>query len=211
MSKKSVRHWLSENKNALFVGLVGSFAWQMICFSFDLVPSIGENIIETILNLLCSNAATISLERMICLLFSFLMGIILGTCSYKTCDFLVNKIKLIKSKLFVKNKLKKDEEENEKSSFEIETENLKIELNKYKNSLTFISILLVVIFAFNIISFEFKMKFDLDMKAIKPYITTEEFDILVSNWVQMKTEEDYINIYDKIKKVKKENGLSSKK
>lgn len=200
MSKKGIKSWLSENKNALYVGIVGSLIWQLIVFIMSIVPNVGSNIFETIENLLYSSASTMSIDRMISILFSFFTGAILGIGTYKIFDFIINKIVLIKNKIFIKRK-----------SDKTEYEEIRYKLNKSLNALSFLSIIITIILVFNMISFKLKIEFDLDMASIKPYIANQEFEFLISDWTQMKTKEEYNSIYNTIKKIQKENELSSAK
>ena len=51
------------------------------------------------------------------------------------------------------------------------------------------------------------IKFKNDMIAIKPYISAEQFDMINSNWTQMKSYNDFKKIRKYINQVKKENKL----
>lgn len=200
MSKKGIKYWISENKNSLYVGIVGSLIWQIILFIIDIVPNVGSNIFETIENLLYSFAATMSIDRMISILFSFIIGCILGMGTCKIFYFIVNKINSIKNKIFIKHEFDKTE-----------YEEFKHKLNKSLNTLSLLSIIITIILGFDMFAFSLKIEFDLDIASIKPYISNEKFDTLISEWTQMKTKEDYNKIYSTIKQVQKENKLTSAK
>lgn len=200
MSKKGIKYWIYENKNSLYVGIVGSLIWQIILFIIDIVPNIGSNIFETIENLLYSFAATMSIDRMISILFSFVMGCIFGIGTCKIFYFIVNKINSIKNKIFIKH-------ESDKTGYE----EFKHKLNKSLNTLSLFSVIITIILGFDMFAFSLKIEFDLDMASIKPYISNEKFDTLISEWTQMKTKEDYNKIYSTIKEVQKENKLTSTK
>ncbi|MDR0974385.1 MAG: hypothetical protein LBL80_01695 [Ruminococcus sp.] len=94
-------------------------------------------------------------------------------------------------------------------------ENLQVTVNKNKKQhkiLTIISIILLIIV--NIISTAtFVMPllhneyFDYSMKSISPYISNQEVLQLESDWVNMRSYEDYMKIYERLIEVKEQYNL----
>lgn len=191
MEKKGIKQWTNKNKNSLFVGVVGSLIWQILVFTSGYIPQAGINVIRTLENMIYFNSSAISSASMINLLFSMILGVFLFGGTYRIIDFIVDKIL---------NKLKKKQSNN--------TDISKIG-KKILNNLQISFMLLFLLLGLNMISFNLKIKYDLDMISIKPYISEMEFNKLNSKWIQMKEKNDYREIYKVIKRIQEENQLKT--
>lgn len=83
---------------------------------------------------------------------------------------------------------------------------------KRKRMLNIFGLLIYIIFLLNILVFAHfpyitKSKFNVNITKITPYVETKEIEMLKSDWVRMKTKDDYIKIVEKIDFIVSENNL----
>ena len=194
---ENIRRWINNNKSALIVGLVTSLIWQGFIFFAGFIPQVGPNILKNIDNLIYFKAATMSSDYMLSQVFSMILGIFIGGATCSIFIFLFDKA----DKLF--KKIKKQS-----------SNKLDVIPKREHNSLIFPTvcfIMLSILFGTNMVCYNLKMRFDLDMTSIKPYILEQEFNKLNSDWTQMKNKDDYKSIYNEIDIIQEQNQLDNTK
>ena len=195
--KTGIKSWIVDNKNGIYVGVIGCVVWQLISMICKIAPNVGNNIVDTIRNFYYSTSATMSTSRMISYLFSILVGMTFGI------GLSVLLIRIVR-KIIIKRESKITKEDS-KSSYK----KVFFTLNRGLNIMGISLIIITIILGFNVASYDLKILFDLDMQSIKPYISENDYDALYSKWTQMKTKKDYNNIYNEIKLVQREYNLRS--
>lgn len=218
----------NKYKREVIVGVVVSLITAVLLegsnWFIETAPRMGDTLFDTVKNIICACAATQSNLHIFSSLITCGLGILI---SY----YLINVMKLISAYKQIKKLQKIDKYLKEDTSDDIE---LKEKLNRefselYKDTLekgkntnkilyskvkTVLTVfilsmfaMIVYIFLFILVPISMVDKFQKDITVITPYSDERTIQKLESDWVCMRSENEFIEIYDVIHKIKQENNL----
>lgn len=183
----NIKEVIKKHKSEIIIGLITSALWILIESLIKNAPKVGENILETILNYIYSNASRTSTSKLLAILLSSITGFILGIC---TVSFLHK---------YINNKSKNTNEASLKTQKKYKVESI---------TLCVILVLYTVFVFWTFITPISKLsEFERNITMIKPYTNDKTVIMLESDWVRMRSKDDYDKIYETINKIKEENDL----
>ena len=191
-------------KMEILISLFTSLLWFFVEHIINTVPRIGRNVIETLSNYVYTNAAKFSINIILTMFVSFLVGwalaiVIRPIMQYREIRKLEKEIEVLKTD----NNANKKKEDNLSKEYKKET---RIDIGR---------LIVLIVFVFMLYMNVYKpvflnSSFDLDIKMIKPYTDNKTVMMLESDWTRMKSKDDYDKIYVTINKIKDENNLPKK-
>lgn len=195
-----------KHKPEIVLSIIGSLIASFIFQIAGSAPDIGKSFLETILNYVFSSASMMDEQALITLFFTM-------TFIFVIIYTLTNTIIKISSLNNKDNKIPRDTENPEKA---LQKLNKKIDIleKRIKKSGIMVIIttillsihLIITIIAPAIINAGFKN----NITMIKPYTDSQTVMMLESDWIRMKSKDNYDKIYDIINQIKEENGLPRK-
>ena len=191
-------------KKEILIGLFTSLLWFFVEHIINTVPRIGRNVIETLSNYVYTNAANFSINTILTMFVSILVGWALAIAIRPIMQY--REIRKLEKEVEV---LKTDNNANKKKE-----DNLSKEYKKEKR-IDIGPLIVLIVFVFMLYMNVYKptllnSSFDLDIKMIKPYTDNKTVMVLESDWTRMKSKDDYNKIYDTINTIKDENNLPKK-
>lgn len=224
-----MRDYLKNHKHEIIIGAVGSLIGAFIMgvgnWFISTAPKIGISILETVLNVIYTLAATqTSYSLIITITYYFVLSAFLAPIIIPFGKALRVFVKILKTE----HKLKTLSDEsisvlNEHTTLDLydepepskkEEETIHILIKKQKQ--TIIQIIFACVSAiaccFFIILFviapaKLREKFDRDITIIHPYVEEQQVLQLKSDWLLMKSKSDYNSIYEYMNMIKEENDL----
>ena len=222
----------SNYKRELIVGIVVSLATALIMQTANwfvaTAPAMGNSVWATIKNLIYSSAATQSNLSVLSIVLTYALAYIISSCYLIPTTSLISIYKEKKTLEKLEDLLvtmnpnsEKSEDLKEKAHLEF-SKLLKENLSKkqsHKNSdsktikkvfvlATFLIVLLTLYgILFLLLPLNFVDRFQLAINAVTPYCDTYTIQKLESDWVCMRSEEEYQEIYKVIDEIKQEHQL----
>ena len=216
----------NKYKREIWVGVVVSLITTAILKFGDwviaVVPQVGITLFDTLTNVLYSLAATHTDNLLLSLLLFGSFGVLAGTVANSTIEGMKLYIRTLrlekKAKKYSSEEIKKLDkeiaaEENKhkkesKSEGILETIQEGKRLGKSAVHFVIIAVLTYLFLTFFVTRpMNLYNKFEQDMVKIAPYIEVEQVTQLRSDWVCMRSQADYEEIYKVINCVIEENGL----
>ena len=220
---------MKKYKRDIIIGIVASIVASLVIgignWCISAVPQIGSSIIETAVNIKYALAANQTKNSLSIALLSCVMGCFAGTIFtlFRSAVYtLIETLKLKKALNAVadevKDKLNKSsttQEISKKDKKEKESVDELIQRSKHtslKSILVCIILMISMVFiAETIIApADIRDKFDKDIDMIYPYVEEKDIFQLKSDWVLMKSKDDYIAIYEYVDRIKEENALTNR-
>ena len=175
---KSLRTTFREYKREVIVSLVTMFIVYVLTSLFQYVRDGGKVVINIFRDFIYYEMGRMSDLAIV----EFACSIILG--SFFALAIITALLYIFGDKIFTRDNNKS---KNKKSN------------KKILGFLTIASTIFLFLYALGFVyCLDRKHKFDLQMTAIKPYITQEKYDLIYSEWVTMMSREDYKNIKKEI-------------
>lgn len=215
-------------KRDVIIGIVVSLATAVIIQAGDwfvmTAPTMGNSLIGTVKNCVFASAATQSSLRILSTIISYALGVFISYCLVPTINCIsllreekkIERIKNLFGTVHPDNtelekktrlellKLSRDFIDNGETSNKMGSKELKVMIIL----LTFIVLFLVIyVFLFLIIPLGLVNKFQCDIIAITPYSDNTTIQCLESDWVCMRSENEYKEIYIVINEIKQEYNL----
>lgn len=195
-----------KHKIEIIISIIASTIFTVLCQIVRKVPVIGKSVIETIINYVYSSSSVMDEQALVIL---FITISIFFAITYVLSSSIVRIITLNKEDEKVSLKEENPEKEIQMLSKKIAILRRKIKKSSFK--LIAMTLLLSVHLSITIITPAIiNMKFKNDLTVIKPYTDNKTFMMLESDWIRMKSKDDYDKIYDTINRIKDENNLPKK-
>lgn len=195
---------LGDKKNIVHDVIIGFIVFIIVeIFKkfIQILPSSGSNILRYISNKVCENASS----RIALSLFDiFCVVIILPLFLTFLVLFIISFSNWIKSNKELR-QLEKSQDSNNETKKMIKRNHYRMAINLV---CAFIGVLCLI--ELSIDSFlpaTLRHSFDIEIKRITPYTATETIQKLESDWVMIKTEEDFLKIYSVINEIRKTNSI----
>lgn len=212
-----------KNKKDIFIGVIASIITAAILkfvdWILDIAPSAGHSIMAGLTNIIYSIAATQGDNFILTIFLSAFLGVFIGTSipTIKSGIFVFRKTLQIKKieqsqnvekseKIFTKGTSGKDTDTKEADIKKIIRDGKKVGIITVFFA---VFILAVYLFAnvFILRPVNIRDKFDRDIIMIYPYVEESAIYKLKSEWVRMRSKDDYDKIYDYIHRIKLEYSL----
>jgi len=216
--KEIIKKYSKEIVLSTIVSLLTASVIKGIDWIKEITPTAGNSILRFISNSFYTSASEITETTLISFLVTVLLGFaIVCVINLVRIGFSVAKKTSTLSQKIMNNTSDKTSDTNEEHP-KITDEEIKVNtetiVKKSKNIKTMTIILIVVysfyfslIIGFDIIPHRVWTEYQKDLIIIAPYIEQQELDVIKSDWVCMRTKEDYEAIYERINQVKEEHNL----
>lgn len=210
--------FLNQHKSEILVGIIVFFITSILSLVINWfntsVPLLGETVIDYAMNILYTTSAqqsdsTFIRDILSNLLWSSVIYILI--LSIKAFRLIGRSNKTLQQIAYIGNIKSQKVDLDTNSKVDKNKNDLKVENTKLKKTtallliLTFLLIFLVY-FAY-ITPNQIWTKFEQDITLIKPYVHNSEIDELRSNWVRMRSKDDFTEIYAVINNIKQMNNL----
>lgn len=216
--KKWVEKYAKEILISVIVSLVTAGVIKGIDWIRKIAPTAGNSIWSFFSNSFITKSARITETSLISLLFVALLGIAVAYVFYIMTNVLRQTKKTIKDADDIIEDINNPITKNSKEKNKITTKEVKTEAKniiretKRMRRVTLAAIVFFVLYFGNILLFDILphilwTEYQRDLVKIAPYIEEQELTMIKSDWVCMQNKEDYDEVYNRINKVKDENGL----
>lgn len=220
-----MKHFIKEHKSEIIVGIICTAATTIIFNGVDWLvrigPKVSSSIGDMLFNILVCLAASRTHNSIIILLSFTIFGIMIGSLIFPFMDLYKSfkRVRVIEKTL---NLLPEDSEEllnkyaneNVSKHKKEDTVNVRDVIRKGKKQGKYAVAILIYMFlgyAFFLYSVYVPANlwntFERDITMIYPYVGEKIIHELESDWVSMRSKEEYLEICTYIDKVKKENSL----
>lgn len=220
---------IKKYKRDIIIGIVASIVASLIIgignWCISAVPKMGSSIIETLINIKYTLAANQTKNSLSIILLSCVMGCFAGTVFalfHSAVHTLIETLKLkkvlntipdeVKDKL---NSSSTTQEISKKDKKEKESVDELIQRSKHTSLQSILGCIILIVsmvfFAETIIApASIRDMFEIDIEMIYPYVEEKDIFQLKSDWVLMKSKDDYIAIYEYVDRIKEENALANR-
>lgn len=220
-----MRDYLKKHKNEIIVGVIVFFITTLLGkignWFVSTTPKIGSSIVETILNITYTLAATRTINSLIIAFFGGLLGIFLGSiipvfrkalAVFTSTLKLEQRIKALPNEAI--NELNRQVASDDSEPCKKGQSSVNGILKDHKRTslqiilaCAFLIVICFFIMMFVLVPANLHEKFDRDITIIHPYVEEQQVFQLKSDWVLMRSKADYISIYEYINMVKEKNDL----
>lgn len=219
----------AKYKRELIVGIVVSLVTALVMqagnWLITTAPAMGNSLLDTVQNLVCTSAATISNLHIFSIIISLVVGTIISLCLIPIVKLIIFYYREEKNTKKLKKLLEssssadmafKEQVMNELSQLSIDSLVKKnpTDRKKQKNmglilgfSFCFFVLLIIYIELFLVLPLNMVDSFQRDILAITPYSDTHTIQQLESDWVCMRSENEYDKIYEVIDEIKQTHNL----
>lgn len=219
---ESIKNYFNGHRSEIITGIIVFFITAILSKTIhllsDVAPVVGFSLIKFLFNIIYRSASEQSENTLISLFFwivlsGFVAAIVMQAIrSIRLANESMNEMNdaLI---LLEKTKNGEDVDTNEPPKSPIESRiNGHIKTSKRLKLMSILLVAMTIIWAFfivivSLIPNNIWNRFNRDITMITPYTNQETIDLLKSNWVRMKGQDDYNLIYDVIRSIKTENDL----
>lgn len=200
---KKISELWKKHKSEIIVGVIVTFICNIISSVKNWIvnesPKIGVTFLESVLNAIYCAAATYTADTAFKSLLTMIIGLLLGFMAVITISSITKENKIVG---FLSKNISKVKTADKKSSRET---------LRFKIGVIFAFIIYAVMLLFGCLVITTPStiynKFERDLTMIAPYVENQQILELKSDWVLMKSWEDYQEIYEIIDEVKKTNDL----
>ena len=212
-----MKHFLKDNKIEILIGVISSLIVSMILkglgFIASTAPAAGKTLISAFVDSIYRDAAEQSAVALLENLFLFLMGTLLGAFIAVTLSLVIAARKTTSRKHVSRGRKNVKENSADGNGNVPKTKEETISrLRKRINYTSVASIILVIIlYAMCYYCFFYPAKlfhkFEVDIIRVAPYISSDEEELLRSQWTLMQSKDDYLVIDSTIQEIYNQNGL----
>ncbi len=227
MEKKSDdKSFIQKHRNEILVGIITSALWYVVERIVKSAPKAGRTILGTIQNSIYSSASLMSptyilgivLEFIICILILIALLVSRRNRHLKeTIEALNTEAKIIEEMKASNDKKvsesdAKEQSEDEKQKLIEGTDKESDSSLQKKKTIDWFpiiwSLFTCVLFTISVfIPLSISQNFSRDITMIKPYADNHTVLVLESEWIRMRSKDDYNRIYDVINQIKTANNL----
>lgn len=212
--------------NNIVLGVITTLICNLLQHAFNNIPLVGKSLISTIQNFVISSAAHVSPNTIIIMTMEFLLGFFLSfTIVTLFSNVVFNKRKKkynkLKSNIIdINSRIDKNSANYEPLKNDLEKASQELEAVKNENinsihRIKFLGIILAIIIFFYVVYITISLvipiilldQFNRDIQLIKPYSDSNTIMVIESDWIRMKTLDDYNNLYSVINEIKADNFL----
>lgn len=191
MESMSFKQWLRQNRDNIISGIIASIIFTILPKIISMTPAFGGSIYSLLVNIIYSYSASWNSEMMSSLIFSMFFALVLSSTVIRI--------------VFNCNNRRREKRYNNEETISKEIAKIKKRIKVYKSIRCLFTVIFILFIYYPMVLFH---RFENDLIAIRPYIRDEEYYLIQSNWVQMKSKDDYDEIYERINDVIQQNGLS---